>query len=331
MDLPKLDEDVDFYFNQALASSTRRSYASAQTRYLSFCSQFNIPPLPVQESDLCRFASFLANVNVSHSTIKCYLSAVRRLQIASNLPDPQIASMPKLEGVIRGIKSQQASSRVSSDKKRLPITPNLLFKLKEYFQQRSADPDSFMLWAAVSTCFFGFMRAGEMTVPSETSFDPSSHLCITDVTIDCIDNPQMVKLYLKTSKTDPFRKGVEIILGRTNNALCPVTALLAYLALRGNGPGFLFLFADGRPLTKQRFISKVREALATVGVDPSQYAGHSFRIGAATAAGACGLNDSTIQMLGRWQSSAYKLYIRTPREELASFSAILGNMANTDS
>ena len=239
--------------------------------------------------------------------------------------------MPKLEGVIRGIKTQQASSRAPCDRKRLPITPDILLKLRDYFQQRSGDPDSFMLWAAVSTCFFGFMRAGEMTVPSETSFDPSSHLCITDVTLDSITNPRMVKLNLKTSKTDPFRKGVEIVLGRTDNALCPVTALLAYLAIRGRGPGFLFLFADGRPLTKQRFISKVREALASVGVDPSQYAGHSFRIGAATTANARGLNDSTIQMLGRWQSSAYKLYIRTPREELASFSAILGNNAVTDS
>ena len=97
--------------------------------------------------------------------------------------------MPKFEGVIRSIKSQQASSRVPS---RLPVTPDLLFKLKDYFQQLSADPDSFMLWAAVSTCFFGFMRVGEMTVPSETSFDPSSHLCITDVTIDYNNTPQMV-------------------------------------------------------------------------------------------------------------------------------------------
>ncbi len=86
-----------------------------------------------------------------------------------------------------------------------------------------------------------------------------------------------------------------------------------------------FLFSDGHLLTKQRFVSSVREAL--VGMNPSRYAGHSFHIGAATTAGSCGLNDSTIQMLGRWQSSAYKLYIRTPRDKLASFSAIIGNVS----
>ena len=241
-----------------------------------------------------------------------------------------IPSMHKLEKVIRGIKSQQAAAKSSGDK-RLPITLQLLKGMRGYWEQHLADRNGIMLWAAVCTCFFGFMRSGEMTLPSESAFDPNTHLGFKDVSIDGIENPSMVKLSLKTSKTDPFRKGVEVVLGRTNNDLCPVTALLAYLAVRGNGPGFLFLFSDGRPLTKQRFIHCVREALSAMGVDSSQYAGHSFRIGAATAAAACGLNDSTIQMLGRWRSSAYQLYIRTPRDTLASFSAAIGAMpANTE-
>lgn len=237
-----------------------------------------------------------------------------------------IASMPKLESIIRGIKSQQALKKGLGDK-RLPITPDHLLTLRRHFQQSSNDNDGTMLWAAVSTCIFGFMRAGEMTLPSEAAFDPNTHICFKDVLVDSIDNPKIVKLNLKASKTDPFRKGVEVVLGRTNNTLCPVTDLLAYLAVRGNGPGFLFLFSDGHSLTKQCFISRTRDALSANGVDSSKYAGHSFRIGAATAACARGINDSIIQMLGRWQSSAYQLYIRTPRDKLASFSAIIGDIS----
>ena len=56
---------------------------------------------------------------------------------------------------------------------------------------------------------------------------------------------------------------------------------------RGPGPGPLFKFQDGKPLTSQRFVARVREALTSVGVDSSAYSGHTFRSEAATAAAKC--------------------------------------------
>ena len=44
----------------------------------------------------------------------------------------------------------------------------------------------------------------------------------------------MVHILIKQSKTDPFRQGVYIYLGRTGNAICPVKASLLYLALQGD-------------------------------------------------------------------------------------------------
>ena len=66
--------------------------------------------------------------------------------------------------------------------------------------------------------------------------------------------------------------------------------------------------------------SHIREALQAIGLPESQFAGHSFWIGAATTAG---LEDSTIRTLGRWNSSAFLPYICTPREQLAMFSRAL--------
>ena len=149
------------------------------------------------------------------------------------------------------------------------------------------------------------MRAGEITVPSLSGYDPGVHMNFDDVTVDSVANPTSVSLQLKASKTDPFRKGVTIVLGRTHNVLCLVEALLAYLAVRGNVVGFLFQFYDGHLLTKSLFVIKVREVLSLAGFVPTHYVGHSFRIGAATTAGECGINEYTIKMLGRWQSSAY--------------------------
>ena len=315
---------MERYFRSALAPSSQRTYVSAQTRYLQFCSSFSLSPLPVNELQLCQFAAHLANEQLSHTTIKSYLSAVRHLQIASNLADPHISDMPKLEGVMKGIKSGQAKTK-QNQRTRLPITPKILLQMcNSWEQQVNSNRDNTMLWAAATLCFFGFLRSGEATVPSDGAFDSKAHMTYEDVSVDNIGDPQTIKVRLKASKTDPFRKGVDIVIGRTQNKLCPVTAMLAYLVMRGPKPGFLFQFSDGRLLTKSRFVEAVRQVLSTIGLNPLHYAGHSFRIGAATAASTCGLNDSTIQMLGRWSSSAYLSYIRTPRDNLASFSGIIG-------
>jgi len=147
--------------------------------------------------------------------------------------------------------------------------------------------------------------------------------------VDSISNPTLLKVRIKASKTDPFRQGVELFIGKTGNRLCPVAALLAYLAKRGNKEGMLFHFEDGRLLTRDRFVSRVREALNEAGVESKSYAGHSFRIGAATAASRSGLPPATIQTLGRWESSAYILYIRLSREELAGVSRMISQVPHT--
>ena len=106
-----------------------------------------------------------------------------------------------------------------------------------------------------------------------------------------------------------------MFIGRTGNELCPVTA-----AQRGNRLGAFFLSEEGRPLTKACFVARVQAALRSAGVQFNNYTGHSFRIGGATAAAQAGIQDSTIQMLGRWSNTAFLSYLRTPREQLAQFT-----------
>ena len=78
-------------------------------------------------------------------------------------------------------------------------------------------------------------------------------------------------------------------------------------------PGPLSHFSDGSFLTRAtcRFVVMIRSALLQAGIDAKPFLGHSFRIGVATTAALCGIQDSLIKVLGRWQSSAYQLYIWT--------------------
>ena len=95
------------------------------------------------------------------------------------------------------------------------------------------------------------------------------------------------------------------------------------MAFRGPSSGLFFKLVNGNPVTKSCFTDKVRAGLQAVGLPDSKFAGHSFRIGAATAAANAGIEDSAIQMLGRWNIAAFLSYILTPREHLARFSRAL--------
>ena len=93
---------------------------------------------------------------------------------------------------------------------------------------------------AVGGCvhfFSGFLRSGEATLPSASAYNPGAHLSIEDVQVDSRSAPSKVLVRIKASKTDPFRLGVTICLGRTGQELCPVEAILSYISRRGLAPG----------------------------------------------------------------------------------------------
>ena len=182
-----------------------------------------------------------------------------------------------------------------------------------------------MLWAACCLGFFRFLRIGEITVPQQDAFDPEVHLSFRDVAVDDLTNPSFLRVSIKRSKTDPFRQGVELCIGRTWTDLCPVAAMLGYLDVRGPDADPLFMFAGGTGLTRSRFVANVWDVLKTAGMDEGRYNGHSFRIGAAKTVAAKGIEDSIIKTLGRWESAAYLQYVRIPRRQLTGYSRLLGS------
>ena len=321
MDISSLDSAVQALFSAGLAASTQAVYRSGSRRFLQFCATYQIDrPFPVTERTLSGFVAYLHGAGLAPGTVKGYLAAVRYSQIGLGLGDPRIGEMPQLEYVVKGLKRLH---KPVASRTRLPITPAILRRLKAVWASWPDQQDAAMLWAAACMCFFGFLRAGEVVIPSDSGFDSATHLAQGDVRVDSVVTPRYLEVTIKASKTDPFRRGVSVFLGATSGDLCPVAAILGYMVRRGSSPGPFFSFANGHSLTRVRFVSAVRTALDQAGVDSSLYAGHSFRIGAATTAAQRGLPDSLIKTLGRWQSAAYTAYIRTPRATLCTVAQSL--------
>ena len=159
------------------------------------------------------FVSYLAQQGLIHQSIKVYLSAVRNLYVSMGLHKEFSKLTPRLKLVLKGIKKEKARSAPPTGC--LPVTTEIMRSIKAVLESNAAHYDNVLLWAACCLAFFGFLRCGEFMVPSQAEYDPDTHLSSADVALDDKVNPSVIQVTIKQSKTDPFRLGVDLYLGRT--------------------------------------------------------------------------------------------------------------------
>ena len=208
---------------------------------------------------------------------------------------------------LRGIRRVQGNQFTRPP--RSPITLRHLSVLLDYFNAQLAHPDNLMLSSAVLLAFFALLRASEYTSTGKRTFDPERTLMFNDVRFH--RNFRFVQIRIAQSKTDPFRVGCLLKVWATGKKLCPVLSLRRFVEAHPFGSGPMFAFSSGSFLTRAFLSDVIQLVLHDVNLNT-----HSFRIGGASAAAAAGIPDSTIQIMGRWASNAYRAYLRIPDKTL---------------
>ena len=133
-----------------------------------------------------------------------------------------------------------------------------------------------MIWAACCISFFGLLRVSEFTTPTQSHFNPSSHLSLSDIAVDSHTSPQVLRITLKQSKTDQLRQGAHLYLRKTGHHVCPIGAIIPYLIARGNRPGPLFKLSNGKMLTRSTFNTAIHKGLLKLKHNPQCFNTHSF-------------------------------------------------------
>ena len=290
--------------SQSVGLNTSKQYASGQKLYIAFCASLEASPCPATELLLLRFVAAQSS-RVSGYTIQSYLSAIRFLHITNGFDNP-ITSYDRLRLVIRALKKAAGPKR-----QRAPITIAILLQIHK--QMNCSLYNDILFWAMTCIGFFGFLRVSEFTTDGE--FDEKFDLSFSDLAFS--RDLKSLSINLKSSKTDPFRQGVQIIIGRTDGVLCPIQAMLRYIAARSSHSGALFKFKNGRSASRSWFSKRLKQVVAKSGFQ-GDFTSHSLRIGAASEASKAGFPDSLVQVLGRWASDSFKLYIRIPRDTLTN-------------
>ena len=300
---------MNILLHQSLAPSTTRTYKNAFQHYLKFCMTHNFKALPVVETNLMLFVTNISQTSVSN--VKIHICAVKHF---CTIYTGQCCSyFPRLYMLVRAIKR-----KTRKRPKRAPVTLPKLKIIHKYLDESSfTHHDKMMLWAAVTTAFFGFLRSSEYCSPQVHRYDPNTTLQFKDVTYK---HPN-IHINIKTSKTDPFREGCVICLSPSNADVCPVTNLINYMNLHPTRSGPLFTYSDHTLLTQGRLNMLLKSSLSTSPKLP--ISSHSLRIGAATTAASAGLPRWLIQQLGRWVSDCFRTYIRIPQSTFKEVSKTL--------
>ena len=310
------------YASLAIAPSTRRAYAHGEKRYRDFCRASRWDPLPANDNMLSSFATVTARY-VKPGTVYNYIAVVRNLHLEHGMED-LTAKATLLPRVLKGIKRAHGTTVTKS---RLPITGGLMCKLIDQLQVDVSicRLDRLMLKAALLLAFHSFLRCAEFVANEHSSFDPKFDATRDSVSVKYRGRQPSLEFHVKRSKTDPFAKGMTIYIGPAATPYCPVTAMVEYLSYRrSEGTAPLFQRASGVTITRQYLVTKVRGLLIAAGVPRAQeYGGHSFRIGAATSAAACGIPEWQIRALGRWQSDCVLRYIRSNPSDLTYVASVL--------
>jgi hypothetical protein len=299
----ELQELAGTLITASLSKATQNAYNQVWKKFSEFCKNCGKPEwvsVPVNPYSVILFLTSEFARGLTGASLASYSSALSYVHKIRGLPDPTNTFI--VHKLILG--AQKSIPRADI---RLPITKPLLTRLILALSNSSLSLFAVTLLACLySLAFHGFFRLGEL-IPH--SLDSSSLVVqIQDVAVEL---PSRLSLILRHYKTNTCNTPFVISLCSTPEvSICPVRLTANFLEMRGYLKGPLFAYPSGTPITRHWFNTHFKNTLRLVGLDPSRFKGHSFRIGAATEAASSGLSDSQIRYRGRWRSDAFKSYIR---------------------
>ena len=307
-----MDRDSTRLLWWGLAPKTRKTYLGPVNLYVTHCALHSIQPaFPATVHSLTSWVGKLGIKRITAKTIKSYLTAVRSAHIDVSDKEPTAFRSSKLQRMVNGSRRMHGEA---GTQERLPITKDLLLQMLQRVSQRSREGAT--LYAAFCLAFAGFLRSGEFTYTSkDRGMANFGKWFLTRRSVTFFDDHIVV--HLPSSKTDRFRKGIDIPIAASGDNACPVKALRRLFRWKASPDSPLFERTGG--FTREYLVDQVRQILTSLGVK-GHYSGHSFRRGAATSAKEAGLTDREIMLLGRWKSDCYRLYIVANREHILAAS-----------
>jgi site-specific recombinase XerD len=278
------------------AERTVNAYRSDFEDFQTFCQDNGLPHLPADVRSVGLYVLHLAkDREYKPSTIERRLVSISQVHKDAGYHEPP-SKDPKIRQIIAGLKRTVGSAQ---HKKKGFNTP----QIRQWVGTLGDNVKDIRDRAIILLGYAGAFRRSE----------------IVGLNVDDLQfTDQGYLVTLRKSKTDQEGRGRTIAIPYGEHAgTCPVIALQNWLDKSGITEGAIFrgIFNDGR-ISDTRLSSKgvarlVKKVCRVVGLDPTDYAGHSLRAGHVTQATSNGApSHITKQQTGHKSDKVFNGYYR---------------------
>lgn len=294
-ELVRLAGETRGFVAAAKTASTRRAYQSDWEHFETWCRQHSLTPLAAAPETVALYITHLAATH-KPATLRRRLTVINRAHQASGHTPPASMQQALVSETMKGIQRTFGTAPVG---KRPLYTEQLRAMIRSLPANLQGHRDRALLLIG----FAGGFRRSEL-----------AGLTVEDVAIQ----KDGLIVTLRRSKTDPEAQGRKVGLPYGSNPeTCPVCAYREWLDAAGleHGPVFREIDRHGRlgadALHKDSVGQIVKRAVARIGLDSAEYAGHSLRAGLATQAYANGATELAImRQTGHRSLATVRRYIR---------------------
>ena len=313
-DLTQIGEVLE----EAYATNTKNTYGTGIFAFHEFCDFKGIEEkhrAPVDKNVLVSFIATYAGT-YGGSTIRNFVYSIRAWHIIHSAPWK--IDNNELKALLT------TGKRLAPPESKAPIKePWTLDYLSKICQDLDPnDPRDAAIHACLTTAFWGTARLGEVIVPTLNGFDPVKHVKPSDVQLKVKDANGLImtNINLPWSKAAQ-EQGEGIYWAEQQGITDPKAALANHLKIN-NPPknGHLFSFKHQktiRPMTKHAIDSRLKNILAKHNLPKLPY--HGIRVGSTLVYLLRGISFDVVKAKGRWQSNAFKLYLRQHAQIMAPY------------
>ena len=92
---------MEFFHSKTYAVMTQKSYSSQLKKYMTFCNEMGLTPVPASQQQVELYIAYLTET-LKYASIVKYLNIVRLLHVEAGLPNP--VDNVSIKTLLRGVK-----------------------------------------------------------------------------------------------------------------------------------------------------------------------------------------------------------------------------------